>query len=144
MEAVKKKTPIDCSFIPYKDDKEEPSLMPEIDISDVNISLVDTFVNVKVIPPQGKEPERYEGSNLVKAKVIRYFCDQDGLCNANIWPQLNALMYEVEFPDGEMKPYAANVIAENIWSQVDPEGQRYVIFESMIGHHVNNSIAVSK
>ena len=53
-------------------------------------------------------------------------------------------MYEVEFPDGEIRPYAANVIADNIWAQVDPEGQRYVIFESIIDHHVDNSVAVSK
>ena len=34
--------------------------------------------------------------------------------NANIRPELNTLMYDVEFPDGEIRPYAANVIADNI------------------------------
>ena len=53
-------------------------------------------------------------------------------------------MYEVEFPDGEIRPYAANVIADNIWAQVDPDGQRYVIFESIIDHHVDSSVAVTK
>ena len=53
-------------------------------------------------------------------------------------------MYKVEFPDGEVRPYAANIIAKNIWSQVDPEGQRYVIFEPIIDHHIDSAIAVSK
>ena len=53
-------------------------------------------------------------------------------------------MYEVEFPDGEIRPYAANVIADNIWAQVDPDGQRYVIFESIINHHIDSSVAVTK
>ena len=29
-------------------------------------------------------------------------------------PLLNSLVYEVEFPDGTMKEYAANIIAENM------------------------------
>ena len=41
-------------------------------------------------------------------------------------------------------PYAANVIADNIWAQVDPDGQRYVIFELIIDHHVDSSVAVTK
>ena len=34
--------------------------------------------------------------------------------NANIRPELNTMMYEVESPDGEIQPYADNVIADNI------------------------------
>ena len=64
--------------------------------------------------------------------------------NANIRPELNTLMYEVKFPDGEIRPYAANIIADNIWAQVDPKGQHYVVFESIIDHHVDSSVAVLK
>ena len=53
-------------------------------------------------------------------------------------------MYEVEFLDGEIRPDAANVIADNIWAQVDPDGQRYVIFKSIIDHHVDSSVVVTK
>ena len=37
-------------------------------------------------------------------------------------PLLNTSIYNVEFPDGEIKEYAANVIAENLYSQVDIHG----------------------
>ena len=60
--------------------------------------------------------------------------------NVNICPQLNTFMYGVEFSDGEIRLYAVNVIADNIWSQVDPEGLHYVIFQSIIDHHVDNSV----
>eukprot|EP00957_Ditylum_brightwellii_P111114 8472707-Ditylum_brightwellii.AAC.1 len=36
-------------------------------------------------------------------------------------PVLNSTIYEVEFPDGEVKEYAANVIAKNMLTQVDYE-----------------------
>ena len=64
--------------------------------------------------------------------------------NANVYPQLNTLMYEVEFPDGEIRLHTATVIADNLWSQVDPDGQCYVIFKSIINHHVDSSIVVTK
>ena len=83
---------------------------------------------------------------MVKAKIIRHFAYEDGniIGNTNVQPELNTMMYEVEFPDGEVRPHAANMIAENIWSQVDTEGQRYVTFESIIDHYVDSTIAVSK
>ena len=139
-------TAINHSFIPYKYDEVEPYFMQENNVIDMNISLVDAFMNAEVLLPQGEESEGYEGSSLVKAKVIHQFCDEDGnvMSNTNIQPELNTLMYELEFPDGEIRPYAANVIADNIWVQVDPEGLRYVIFELIIDHHIDSSVAITK
>ena len=37
-------------------------------------------------------------------------------------PLFNSLMYDVKFPGGTVKHYAANVISENILSQVDSGG----------------------
>jgi hypothetical protein len=34
----------------------------------------------------------------------------------------NTRVYEVEFPDGSREDYAANIIAENMYAQVDDEG----------------------
>ena len=36
-------------------------------------------------------------------------------------PILNSID-DVEFPDGQVKEYAANILAENMLSQVDPDG----------------------
>ena len=40
-------------------------------------------------------------------------------------PLLNSIIYDVEFPDGQIKEYAANVIAQNMYSQVDSEGRTF-------------------
>ena len=53
IEANGKLRAIDCSFIPYKDDEVEPHLMLENNVIDMNISLVDALMNVKVLFPQG-------------------------------------------------------------------------------------------
>ena len=77
---------VDHSFTPYKDNKKELKLIPENNVSDMNISLVDTFMNAEVLLHQGEKSKGYEGNNLVKAKVILYFCDEHGniIGNANI------------------------------------------------------------
>lgn len=37
-------------------------------------------------------------------------------------------MYEVQFPDGHIEEYTAKVIAENIYSQVDANGNHHLIY----------------
>jgi len=47
-----------------------------------------------------------------------------GVRNNN--PILDTREYEVEMPDGSTAAYAANVIAENLFSQVDSEGRQHL------------------
>ena len=49
-------------------------------------------------------------------------------------PILNTALYDVEFPDGAVKPYGANVIAENILNTVDEEGMFSQFLEGVVGH----------
>ena len=37
-------------------------------------------------------------------------------------PVINSIVYDVEFPDGTIREYAANVIAQNMLTQVDEDG----------------------
>ncbi len=53
-------------------------------------------------------------------------------------PLLNTLSYNVEFPDGEVREYGANVIAENMYSQVDPDECRYQLLDDIIDHRKNS------
>ena len=43
------------------------------------------------------------------------------------------------FPDGTMSQYATNLLAENIWSQVDSEGNRYQLMDHILSHRVDNA-----
>jgi hypothetical protein len=49
-------------------------------------------------------------------------------------PVLDSRVYKVKFPDGHMEEFAANTIAENIFSQVDEEGNQYLLLEEITNH----------
>ena len=51
--------------------------------------------------------------------------------------------YEVEFPDGATNTFTANVITENLYLQVDEEGNSYSIFSKIVDHK-SNGMAVTK
>ena len=46
-------------------------------------------------------------------------------------------MYEVEYLDGERMSLAANNIAENLFAQIDDDGNRQVLMGKIIGHRSN-------
>ena len=49
-------------------------------------------------------------------------------------PLLSTLVYDVEFPDGDMKKYAANLITENLLSQFNPDGFHTNILKAILDH----------
>jgi hypothetical protein len=63
-----------------------------------------------------------------------------GRANAN--PMLDTRAYEIEFPDGRIDEYTANVIAENMYSQCDIEGRQYSLMEGII-YHITDGHAVA-
>ena len=81
--------------------------------------MTDPWINAELSLPQGED--------MKNAKVIRQSKDLDGkiIGTYDEKPFLNTIIYDVEFPDGKIKDYAANVIAENMYSQVDLEGHHY-------------------
>ena len=59
-------------------------------------------------------------------------------------PLLITLVYDVEFPDGDVKKYAANLIAENLLSQVDPDGFHTNFLEAILDHNrYGNAVPMS-
>ena len=59
-------------------------------------------------------------------------------------PMLKTMVYEVEFPDGQVLEYSANLIAENMLLQVDDEGFSITMMEGIVDHKKDESVAVSK
>ena len=47
---------------------------------------------------------------------------------------MNTTIYDAEFPDGDIREYGANLIAENMYSQVDAEGYRYQLLDTIVDH----------
>ena len=131
------------TFTPYEDEVEAPAVMPQADMVDSSgkllnqQSLTHLLINAEVLLPQGEEEQM--------AKVIRRVVDSDGRVHGtfNENPILNTLVYEVEFPDGAVKEYAANVIAENILRQVDSTGRYSHVMDGILSHRKDGS-AVTK
>lgn len=126
------KPPPESDFIEYEDEDEQPRVIPEIDPVDNSGHPInqqpayDRLIHAELILPQGE--------NLRTATVTGRSIGPDGLTTGtfNESPVLNSIVYDVQFPDGEVKEYAANVIAENMLSQVDSEGFTLTLMDSIL------------
>lgn len=56
-----------------------------------------------------------------------------------LYSLLDTLVYDCGFPDGTIKKYAANIIAKNVMSQVDPDGLYSTLLECIIDHKRDGS-----
>ena len=59
-------------------------------------------------------------------------------------PMLNSMLYEVEFADGTVKEYAANVIAESMLTQVDSDGYSTPVMQGIINYKMDPGCAIQK
>ena len=130
------KDAIPQSYTPYSDDSESdfPRLPDENDPADSsNVStfekpITDQLIHCEVNLPQGDQ--------IRQAKVIARSKDENGniIGSYDVNPLLNTLVYDVEFPNGEIKEYSANSIAENMYRQVDADGFSHTLLDSIQDH----------
>ena len=59
-------------------------------------------------------------------------------------PYHNSVLYEVEFDDGQVREYSANVIAESMLAQVDSDGFTLKLMDGIVDHKVDHALAISK
>ena len=59
-------------------------------------------------------------------------------------PQLDSVVCEVEFPDGQVREHAANIIAENMLTQVDSKGCSLTVMDGIVDYQRDDSAAVPK
>ena len=137
--------PSDTSYVPYSDGIEPTSLQLPDDNDPLNADgtsvfekpITDRWIHAEVTLPQGE--------NMHSAKVIGRSKDIDGniVGTYDDNPYANTMVYDVEFDNGEVKEYAANVIAENMYAQVDADGYSHTMLDSIIDH-VKTSDAVER
>jgi hypothetical protein len=128
----------DDVFLPDREDDiaaDQEAEMPEAD--DYTPEAYDEFLTAEVLLPSM--------GTVVKAKVVGRKRDADGnpIGKRNANPILDTREYEVEFPDGATDVFTANIIAENLYAQVDEEGNSYAIMHE-ITDHKKDGTAVSK
>ena len=100
---------------------------------DFTPDVYDSYLNMELAIPQGDSLEPR------LARVTKRLKDANGLPIglANENPILDTRMYEVEYLDGERASLAANNIAENLFAQIDNEGNHQVVMDEIIGHRSN-------
>eukprot|EP00957_Ditylum_brightwellii_P030317 2296053-Ditylum_brightwellii.AAC.1 len=79
------------------------------------------------------EVQLHHQDHLTTGKVKRSALGTNGRTAGSYHdnPMLNSAVYEVEFPGGKVKEYAANVIAKNMLTQVDFEGFTTTMIEGI-------------
>ncbi len=92
----------------------------------------DTYLNMELAVPR-------DGAEVQFGRVVKRLRDKDGLPigAAHDNPILDTRMYEVKFQDGHRASLAANTIAENLFAQIDDEGNRHVLFDKIVDHRTN-------
>ena len=116
---------------PYVDNEGvEASTMPEAD----DIADYDRYIESEVLLPRN-------GAEMSSAKVVRRVKDKDGKVVGSYHnnPILDTRVYDVMFPDGAVAQYAANVIAESMYSQVDSNGHHTLLLKEITDHRKSSS-----
>ena len=128
-------------------DNDEPTSKQHIDIEESvdsqrtlmnQLPAYDRLLNAEIMV------QAEEGK--VSGKVIKREFGPDGKVAGKFDnnPYLNSIMYKVELADGRIKEYGANIIAENMFTQVDSDGFSLALMEGIINYQHDDSIAIPK
>lgn len=125
----------DDIYLPEDDGEYDPyepeSAMPEAD--DITPEAYDQYLTAEVLLPNM--------GTVTKGRVISRKRDSDGnlVGRQHSNPILDTREYVVEFPDGATDVFTANLIAENLYSQVDADGKTYTLLDEILDHKSDGS-----
>ena len=112
-------------YVPYVDDDigAYPQDMPETDENQYGL-LINSEVQLQQMNKQ------------TKVVVIGRHCNANGdlVGRVDKNPTLSTALYDIAFPDGTVKQFAANNIAENMFAQVDEDRHTYLMLDSITGY----------
>jgi len=111
-----------------EDNDGEISNLPEAD----DIMDYDLYINSEVLLP-------HNGEHIQAARVMGRSKDANGGVTGShhLNPMLDKRVYDVIFPDGAVQQYAANLITENTYSQVDTDEHRYQSLDCIADHRTD-------
>ena len=115
---------------------EGKSPLPELaEADDVDY---DGYIGAKVSIPR-------DGHTFAVGRVIKRARDKEGMLlgKKDKNPLLDSSVYELEFENGDVEKYTANVIAEHIYSRVDADGTTVSILDEILEHKKDDT-ALSK
>jgi hypothetical protein len=109
----------------YDDDHD---LDPDHGDLEVTPEMGDNYLNAEISVPQG--------GTLAKGRITSRKRDNNGdpVGLANVNPILDTREYTFTFNAGDETVLNANLIAEGLYAQCNPDGNQYVILDSIIDH----------
>ena len=116
-------------YNPYEDPT--TSTTPLDDADSMDHEAFDRYLTARVLIPRGDALEQ----GIVKQRKR----DNDGnlIGRSHSNPLLDTSIYDVEFTDGSIESFSANIIAESIFSHVDEEGNPFVLLDEIIDHRAD-------
>ncbi len=132
---------------PAAQDSDFPAvdLTPEYDlfgdIGDANSDPDPDHADLPVTPEVGNNYIGFDllfpkGGTMTKGRITARKRDADGnpKGHANPNPILDTHKYTVTFNDGDVTDLTANLITESMYAQCDPNGNQYVLLDSLTNH----------
>jgi len=109
---------------------DEPEEEAKLEQDDYTEESYDAYLGAELLIPSG--------DHFIVGRVTKRKRDSNGnpigLRNSN--PILDTREYEVQFGDGSTLEYTANLVAENMMAQSDPEGNRHMLFKEIVDHQM--------
>jgi hypothetical protein len=111
--------------------------VPDADDEFTPDTFGDEYLNKEIAMAVGVDYE----SGVQFGKVTKRLRDAEGrpIGMANVNPLLDTREYSVEFRDGRTESLSANLIDQNLYSQIDEEGARHVLLDEIIDHQRSDS-----
>ncbi len=111
------------------------------DVGDADFDLDPDHEDLKVTPEAGDNYVGVDllfpkGGTMARGRVTAQKRGADGnpKGRASSNPILDTCEYSVTFDDGDMTKLTANLITESMYAQCDPEGNQYVLLDSLQDH----------
>jgi len=120
--------PADGLILDDEDANDEPEEEVKVEQDDFTEDTYDAYLGAELLVPSG--------DNFIVSQVLKRVRDEDGnpVGQRHNNPILDTRRYEVQFGDGSTIEYTANLVAENMLAQHDPEGRTHMIFKEIVDH----------
>jgi len=101
---------------------------PDYGDAEITPEMGDNYLTAELMLPRGGTMEK----GRVSARKRDRNGNPVGLANSN--PILDTRVYIIDFDDGDQTELTANLIAESLFSQCDPDGNQYVLLDEIVDH----------
>ena len=117
----------ECETYEEDDPSSKMPAAPAITFEPITPDANDNHMNDEIVLPRGDTP-------IERGRVMgeKYDADDNPVGRAHANPILDTRRYDVEFDDGQVTEFTANIITESMYSQCDPDGNQYELLNAIV------------